>query len=50
MKHDRMLAEKILTALYPRLCDQCKALIRETIINLGMESAEEVMSDLGINL
>ena len=52
VERDRLLVEKVLTAVYSKLCDNCKKNLhlREIRIELGIDNADTMTMTMGINL
>ncbi len=47
---DRLIAEKVLTVVYSKLCDACKKKFKQILIELELTNAEEIVAELGISL
>lgn len=49
MKKEKLIVEKTLTYIYPKLCASCRAKFRDTIIELGLATADDFASAMNLS-
>ena len=48
LKSDRIIAEKTLAYVYSKLCTECKEKLRAAIVEMGLDTAEDLAEALNL--
>lgn len=48
MDHNKLIVEKTLTYIYPKLCENCRKKFRDTIIELGLATADDFAAAMNL--
>ena len=48
MNTQKLIVEKTLTYIYPKLCPACRLKFRDTIISLGLATADDFANEMNL--